>query len=90
MSYVLPTCNDSNFTAVVISFSQQVYSVMEDAEPPTVEVCLILEGESERSIVVSVTTSDGSAIGKCHLILAVLMPLKFTVHVVQLFIKNME
>ena len=38
---------------------------MEDAEPPTVEVCLILEGESERSIVVSVTTSDGSAIGRC-------------------------
>ena len=40
---------------------------MEDAEPPTVEVCLILDGESERNIVVSVTTSDGSAIGNIFL-----------------------
>ena len=52
--------------AVMVGFSQQVYSVMEDDESGnglSVEVCLLFEGELERSVTVSVSTSDGSAIG---------------------------
>lgn len=53
-------------TAVMVGFSQQVYSVAEEDETSAIEVCLVLQGELERSITVSVSTSDGSAIGMCY------------------------
>ena len=43
--------------------------MMEDDESGnglSVEVCLLFEGELERSVTVSVSTSDGSAIGELY------------------------
>lgn len=53
--------------AVTVGFSQEVYPVMEDDDLGnglSVAVCLVFEGELERGVTVSVSTSDGSAIGE--------------------------
>ena len=62
-NYAYKVITISFVAAVVVGFSQLVYSVVEENETSTIEVCLVLEGESERSITVSLSTSDGSAIG---------------------------
>ena len=52
-----------------IGFSQTVYSMMEDDENGralSVEVCLVLTGSLNRSVTVSLSTSDGTAIGVLH------------------------
>ena len=54
------------YVAVKIGFSQTVYSMIEDYENGTalsVEVCLVLTGSLNRSVTVSLSTSDGTAIG---------------------------
>ena len=48
-----------------VSFQQTVYSVMESND--TVEVCVVLSGILERNVTITLSTSNGSAVGKlCH------------------------
>ena len=48
-----------------VSFQQTVYTVMESGD--VVEVCVVLSGVLERSVTITLSTSNGSATGKwCH------------------------
>ena len=47
--------------AVLVRFDESSYEVDEDIG--TVEVCARMEGESELSVAVQLSTEDGSAIG---------------------------
>ena len=49
-------------SAVEVSFQQTVYTVMESGD--IVEVCVVLSGVLERSVTITLSTSNGSATGK--------------------------
>jgi len=53
-----------SYPAVEVRFQQTVYSVMES--DGIVEVCVELSGVLERDVTISLSTSDGSAVGKFH------------------------
>ena len=50
---------------VVLSFDKPSYSIPE--ANVSVEVCVNLIGVLEKAIVANISTSDGSALGKCHI-----------------------
>ena len=50
------------FTAATVSFEQQTYNVNESNEK--VQVVLVLSNPSSTDIIIVVTNTDGSAIGK--------------------------
>ena len=56
------TCTLLSYLAVEVSFQQTVYTTMESGD--TVEVCVILSGMLGRNVTISLSTSNGSAIGK--------------------------
>ena len=56
----------SCFTGVVVGLQQTILSVQEDVG--TVNVCVELTGQIQRSVVISLATIDGSASSKTDII----------------------
>ncbi len=49
---------------MTVGLQQISYVVMEDTLPVSVNVCAVLSGQTEREVLVNLTTSDGTARGR--------------------------